>query len=50
MNRMLGRSEISVSPLGLGCWAIGGEFTLDGLPDGWGRSMSLNRLQGFMQR
>ncbi|UYO03161.1 aldo/keto reductase [Paenibacillus sp. PSB04] len=36
MNRTLGSSGIPVSPLGLGCWAIGGNFTLGGLPDGWG--------------
>src|SRR5581483_11249451 len=36
MIRTLGRSGIEVSALGLGCWAIGGPFLLDGLPDGWG--------------
>src|SRR5262245_11649553 len=25
-----------VSAIGLGCWAIGGPFRLDGKPDGWG--------------
>ena len=35
-NRTLGRSGIEVSPLGMGCWAIGGHFLLDGKPDGWG--------------
>ncbi|MFD0587396.1 aldo/keto reductase [Paenibacillus sp. GCM10027627] len=34
--KKLGKSDIEVSPLGLGCWAIGGLFTLDGIPDGWG--------------
>jgi aryl-alcohol dehydrogenase-like predicted oxidoreductase len=33
---MLGRSGIEVSALGLGCWAIGGPFEMDGRPDGWG--------------
>ncbi len=36
MIRTLGRSGIEVSALGLGGWAIGGPFLLDGLPDGWG--------------
>jgi aryl-alcohol dehydrogenase-like predicted oxidoreductase len=36
MKRMLGRSGIEVSPMGLGCWAIGGPFWLDGKADGWG--------------
>lgn len=34
--RPLGTSGIDVSPIGLGCWAIGGHFTLDGKPDGYG--------------
>ncbi|MFG2131551.1 aldo/keto reductase [Streptomyces sp. NPDC048751] len=37
-NRTLGRSGIAVSPLGFGCWAIGGEWQdLDGQPLGWGK-------------
>ena len=36
-QRMLGGSGIAVSPLGLGCWAIGGPFTMDGYQDGWGQ-------------
>jgi aryl-alcohol dehydrogenase-like predicted oxidoreductase len=34
-NRTLGRSGIEVSPMGLGCWAIGGLWTLNGGPAGW---------------
>lgn len=35
-TRTLGRSGIEVSPLGMGCWAIGGPWQwLDG-PGGWG--------------
>lgn len=35
-QRTLGRSGLKVSPLGLGCWAIGGTwYWLDG-PGGWG--------------
>ncbi|NUP76018.1 MAG: aldo/keto reductase [Nonomuraea sp.] len=37
-NRTLGRSGIDVSPLGFGCWAIGGEWSdPDGQPLGWGK-------------
>jgi aryl-alcohol dehydrogenase-like predicted oxidoreductase len=34
--KTLGNSGIKVSPMGMGCWAIGGLFTLFGQPDGWG--------------
>ena len=34
--RKLGRSGLSTKAIGLGCWAIGGHFTLDGRADGWG--------------
>lgn len=34
-TRTLGRSGITVSALGMGCWAIGGEMWLDGKVDGW---------------
>jgi aryl-alcohol dehydrogenase-like predicted oxidoreductase len=35
--QVLGRSGIEVSPIGFGCWAIGGPFTGgDGKPAGWG--------------
>lgn len=36
MKRKIPRSDVEVSALGLGCWAIGGPFRLDGRADGWG--------------
>lgn len=36
MKRILGRSGIEVSAMGLGCWAIGGPFDHMGRPAGWG--------------
>jgi aryl-alcohol dehydrogenase-like predicted oxidoreductase len=36
MKRVLGRSGLEVSALGMGCWAIGGPWTLDAQPAGWG--------------
>lgn len=37
MKRKLGRSNIEISALGMGCWAIGGPFQDDeGTPLGWG--------------
>jgi len=35
-SRKLGKSEIKVSALGLGCWAIGGPFWAENTPLGWG--------------
>jgi aryl-alcohol dehydrogenase-like predicted oxidoreductase len=34
--RKLGHSNMSAPPIGMGCWAIGGPFTMDGMSDGWG--------------
>ncbi len=35
-GRVLGRSGLTVGPIGLGCWAIGGPFWYGGQPLGWG--------------
>jgi aryl-alcohol dehydrogenase-like predicted oxidoreductase len=35
-KRPLGRTGLSAAPIGIGGWAIGGHFTLQGKPDGWG--------------
>lgn len=36
MKRILGKSNIEVSALGMGCWAIGGPAWEKGQPIGWG--------------
>jgi len=36
-TRELGRSGLEVSAMGLGCWAIGGPWTLSDRPVGWGK-------------
>jgi aryl-alcohol dehydrogenase-like predicted oxidoreductase len=36
MKRQLGRSGIEVSAMGMGCWAIGGPWTINGNQAGWG--------------
>jgi aryl-alcohol dehydrogenase-like predicted oxidoreductase len=36
MTRVLGRSGVAVSALGMGCWAIGGPFWRGDQPVGWG--------------
>jgi aryl-alcohol dehydrogenase-like predicted oxidoreductase len=35
-KRRLGRSNLEVSAMGLGCWAMGGPWTYDGQAAGWG--------------
>jgi aryl-alcohol dehydrogenase-like predicted oxidoreductase len=37
MQRTIGRSNIAVSALGMGCWAIGGPFWSGETPLGWGQ-------------
>lgn len=37
-KRSLGKSGLKVSPLGLGCWAIGGQFYMDNKIDGYGHT------------
>lgn len=50
-QRILGRSGIKVSPMGIGCWAIGGQFYMDGKIDGYGETddnMSINAIHAAL--
>ena len=37
-KRILGKSGLEVSAMGIGCWAIGGQFYFDGKIDGYGQT------------
>ncbi len=39
MKRILGRSGIEVSAVGMGCWAIGGPWAMLGFQAGWGETV-----------
>src|SRR5512134_230476 len=47
MQRKLGRSGISVSALGMGCWAIGGPWTFNGNPGGWSSTDDAESLRAL---
>ena len=36
-KRRLGRSDLEVSAMGMGCWAMGGPWTFIDEPAGWGQ-------------
>ena len=44
MNRNLGRSNIGISAVGMGCWAIGGEWKFDTQAAGWGKVDDLESI------
>ncbi|UCD99469.1 MAG: aldo/keto reductase [Chloroflexota bacterium] len=53
MRRMLGRSGIEVSALGMGCWAIGGPFFSGETPLGWGEvddAESIRAIHAALER
>jgi methylglyoxal reductase len=47
--RRLGACGISVFPLGVGCWAIGGEDMNLGLPSGWSTADEEHSLRGLFR-
>ena len=49
-TRTLGRSGIQVSPLGMGCWAIGGPFWRGDVPVGWGNVDDSESLRAILRR
>ncbi len=46
-TRRLGRSGIEVSPLGMGCWAIGGPFRYLDIEAGWGEADDAESLRAI---
>lgn len=46
-KRVLGKSGLSVSPMGLGCWAIGGQFYMDNKIDGYGQTDDLESINAI---
>ena len=47
MKRVLGRSGIEVSAMGMGCWAIGGECWYGDEPTGWGDTDDAESLRAI---
>ena len=48
-HRILGRSGLQVSGLGMGCWAIGGPFWRHGVPVGWGQVDDAESIRSIQQ-
>lgn len=47
MKRVLGKSGIEVSAVGIGCWAIGGVWTFAGSPAGWSEVDDAESVEGI---
>lgn len=47
MKRKLGRSNVEISALGMGCWAIGGPHARQGNPVGWGEVNDAESIRGL---
>ncbi len=46
-SRTLGRSGIKVSPIGMGCWAMGGPWRLSGTTAGWGEVDDMESIRAI---
>ncbi|MDQ2686702.1 MAG: aldo/keto reductase [Armatimonadota bacterium] len=49
MKRKIGRSNVDVSALGMGCWAIGGPHARQGHPVGWGQVNDEESVRGLQK-
>ena len=47
MNRMMNKLNKETSAVGMGCWAIGGEWTLAGGQTGWGKTDDAESLKAI---
>jgi myo-inositol catabolism protein IolS len=48
--RILGKSGLKVTEIGLGCWAIGGpSFSDDGQPNGWAGADDQASVKGLLK-
>lgn len=47
LKRNLGRSDLEISALGMGCWAIGGPHARQGSPVGWGQVNDEESIRGL---
>ena len=47
--RVLGKTGLTVSDVGAGCWAIGGPFTNLGVDGGWSPIAESDAKEGLME-
>ena len=48
-KRMLGKTGLKVTEIGVGCWAIGGPFINLGISGGWGNVSTKDAKQGLLE-
>lgn len=47
MKKVLGKTGIEISAMGMGCWAIGGQAWENGVPIGWGEVNDEDSIRGL---